>query len=955
MSTPTALRRRWHAASRLALCLAGGLLSLQVLAAGEAAPVQYDLGSPATTSAPPSGTAAPAVPGRPAGQVGPSELDKALDTADNWLGAIYNSGGEAEQAGQKYGSSAAEHSFRHEAASAQRQAAHAANRALSRAESIRLGRSTQAAAVANANRLQRAGKWADRFDKVGNLAEGAGALVEGDRVGVVQAATNAMLSGVAAELGAAGGVGLGALWVGAPLGPGGMLAAGIGGAVVGSVVFDQGVKKYAVDPAFDKVSRDIQSRAEAREREWRRIRSDVLFLERQGGSGPEAERIRQLADAFRRSRPDVQALGESARPTVSALEAIRLHDQADAIRRTQAEQRAGTLPAEKIKLRLQALDKLSRRSSPEADRELLERERDLLKRRVPGVDQCPGSDIKVVPGICGCDTPDTDTDGDGTPDCKDACPQDPAKAAAGICGCGTPETDTDGDGTPDCKDLCPRQPAKVVPGLCGCDTPETDSDGDGTPDCLDGCKKDPRKIEPGQCGCGIPDTDTDGDNVPDCQDECPSDRGKISPGICGCGNPDIDTDGDGALDCHEQCPRDPSKKEPGTCGCDFPDTGDWDRDGVLDCIDGCPDDPAKAAPGRCGCRVPDTDSDGDGMPDCLDRCPHDPNRIAPDSTGCGPPVAPVQGPGAGTGRCPDNMLPARDGSCVPRSDTREALRGYSQAGQQAQQQQQPATTAAPIAADPRRGRFGADTMRQPLGVLSSMAPERATAGSQAPAAATPAATSPAATSPAAATGSAVSGTTARCTRNAECPSNAYCDPASGRCQVCPTGQHPYRDGKPGCHSETAAATPATPYRPKGTGEACTQVGKQAEARCKQIETDCTKRNCAPPGYSGCALDCPGCGGYFGDYIAWCELHPSYQSMVSAGLSGFVGEIQGCIQAFLADGKPGRRERGWECQGKAQKKLSDAQKGWVQQACQARCAQDGRKGVVKVVPWRCECE
>jgi hypothetical protein len=40
----------------------------------------------------------------------------------------------------------------------------------------------------------------------------------------------------------------------------------------------------------------------------------------------------------------------------------------------------------------------------------------------------------------------------------DACPHDPDKTAPGICGCGVPDTDTDGDGTPNCNDGCPEDP-----------------------------------------------------------------------------------------------------------------------------------------------------------------------------------------------------------------------------------------------------------------------------------------------------------------------------------------------------------------------------------------------------------------------------------------------------------------------------------------------------------------
>jgi hypothetical protein len=51
------------------------------------------------------------------------------------------------------------------------------------------------------------------------------------------------------------------------------------------------------------------------------------------------------------------------------------------------------------------------------------------------LDQCPTDPAKTEPGICGCGTPDTDTDADGTADCVDGCPSDPRKTQAGICGC----------------------------------------------------------------------------------------------------------------------------------------------------------------------------------------------------------------------------------------------------------------------------------------------------------------------------------------------------------------------------------------------------------------------------------------------------------------------------------------------------------------------------------------
>lgn len=57
------------------------------------------------------------------------------------------------------------------------------------------------------------------------------------------------------------------------------------------------------------------------------------------------------------------------------------------------------------------------------------------------VDCCPESD-KVEPGQCGCETPDTDSDGDTSADCVDLCPDDPEKVEPGECGCGWRDEDT---------------------------------------------------------------------------------------------------------------------------------------------------------------------------------------------------------------------------------------------------------------------------------------------------------------------------------------------------------------------------------------------------------------------------------------------------------------------------------------------------------------------------------
>ena len=45
-----------------------------------------------------------------------------------------------------------------------------------------------------------------------------------------------------------------------------------------------------------------------------------------------------------------------------------------------------------------------------------------------------------------------DQDGDEVCDEDDLCPNDPDKSEPGDCGCGVPDTDTDDDGTPDCRE-----------------------------------------------------------------------------------------------------------------------------------------------------------------------------------------------------------------------------------------------------------------------------------------------------------------------------------------------------------------------------------------------------------------------------------------------------------------------------------------------------------------------
>jgi len=77
---------------------------------------------------------------------------------------------------------------------------------------------------------------------------------------------------------------------------------------------------------------------------------------------------------------------------------------------------------------------------------------------------CPENFDKFLPGICGCAVADTDTDGDGIPDCNDNCPDDPNSTEPGLCGCGVaqhwyPDCDGDGQFSPFSTNACNQEQA----------------------------------------------------------------------------------------------------------------------------------------------------------------------------------------------------------------------------------------------------------------------------------------------------------------------------------------------------------------------------------------------------------------------------------------------------------------------------------------------------------------
>jgi len=146
--------------------------------------------------------------------------------------------------------------------------------------------------------------------------------------------------------------------------------------------------------------------------------------------------------------------------------------------------------------------------------------------------------------------------------------------------------------------------------------------------------------------------------------------------------------------------------------------------------------------------------------------------------------------------------------------------------------------------------------------------------------------------------------------------------------------------------------PGGPYVPEGQGSPCPQLAQQVRAACERITNAICQRH----------MDCPGCGcaqdqleADFGNLTAFCLLHPAYLPAAQGAIAAWLSESEGCASAFVAANDFGRVGRGRQCTGDACQRREQQLTAAIAQACQARCAEDGRRGVIKVQPHRCECE
>ncbi|HEY4224022.1 MAG TPA: OmpA family protein [Myxococcota bacterium] len=195
----------------------------------------------------------------------------------------------------------------------------------------------------------------------------------------------------------------------------------------------------------------------------------------------------------------------------------------------------------------------------------------------------------------------TDRDGDGIPDDKDACPDQPEDKDLFQDEDGCPDPDNDGDGILDPLDKCPNTPGPKENDGC----PYGDRDGDGIPDNVDECPDAPEDKDGDRDSDGRPDIDADGDGVEDCVVGCPT---KQQMGADG--KPVVDAEGKPVLIVCDKCP---DQKGPlSNAGCPDPDR---DHDGILNEVDACPDDAGPLETRGC------PDKDGDKIADKDDACP----------------------------------------------------------------------------------------------------------------------------------------------------------------------------------------------------------------------------------------------------------------------------------------------------------------------------------------------
>jgi len=128
-------------------------------------------------------------------------------------------------------------------------------------------------------------------------------------------------------------------------------------------------------------------------------------------------------------------------------------------------------------------------------------------------------------------------------------------------------SDRDGDGIPNDRDAAPNEPEDFDGFRDEDGAPDPDNDGDGVLDAADGAPNDPEDRDGFQDADGVPDPDNDGDGVLDSADGAPDEPEDRDGFQDADGVPDPDNDGDGVLDAKDQCANTPAGVAVDANGC----------------------------------------------------------------------------------------------------------------------------------------------------------------------------------------------------------------------------------------------------------------------------------------------------------------------------------------------------------------------------------------------------
>jgi outer membrane protein OmpA-like peptidoglycan-associated protein len=129
------------------------------------------------------------------------------------------------------------------------------------------------------------------------------------------------------------------------------------------------------------------------------------------------------------------------------------------------------------------------------------------------------------------------------------------------------QTDSDGDGIPNSRDADPRRPEDFDDFEDDDGAPELDNDHDGIPDMYDWAANAREDVDNFQDWDGAPDLDNDGDGIMDDRDKAPNEAEDFDGYEDEDGAPDWDNDRDGIVDIYDGAANDPET---------FNDYMDWD-------------------------------------------------------------------------------------------------------------------------------------------------------------------------------------------------------------------------------------------------------------------------------------------------------------------------------------------------------------------------------------------